>query len=87
MKSTKHRTDSLATIHLEDLFGPISIGSRENSSKYYPNTVPQPKVSSMKTFGLNHDDSFDDDIKPMTFSSANLIKNRRRSHDFDSNKT
>lgn len=82
MKSSKHRPDSLATIHLEDLFGPISLGSRENSSKFYPSTVPQPKVPS-KSFGLTNNDSFDDDIKPMAFSSANLIKGRRRSNDLE----
>lgn len=75
----------MTTIHLEDLFGPISIGSRENSVKYsYPNTVPQAKNSSMKAFGMSNDDSFDDDIKPVAFSSANITKNRRRSHEFDS---
>lgn len=85
MRSSKHRNDSMATIHLEELFGPISIDGRGNTSKYaYPNTVPQAKVSSLKTFGVFNDDSFDDDMKPVAFSSANLMKNRRRSHEFDS---
>lgn len=81
IRTTKMRTDSLATINLEDFFGPISIDSRENSVKYsYPNTVPQPKNSLAKSFGLPDDDSFDDDTKP-AFSSANLLKNRRPSHE------
>lgn len=84
MRSSKRRNDSLATIHLEELFGPISIDSRDNSLKFsYPNTVPHGKVSSLKTLGIINDDSFDDDIKPVPFSSANLSKNRRRSHEFD----
>ncbi|XP_055296509.1 serine/threonine-protein kinase ICK [Sitodiplosis mosellana] len=87
VKSSKYRSDSLATIHLEDLFGPISIDSRENSSKYYPNTVPQPKVSALKTFGLTNYDTFEDRIKPTVFSSANVNKGRRRSHELDSNRT
>lgn len=85
MKTFKHRPDSLATIHLEDLFGPISIDSREGTSKYYPNTVPQPKVSSFKKYGSSKDDSFKD--KSAAFSYANISKNRRISLETDSRKT
>lgn len=74
------RNDSLGTVHHEELFGP--------TSKYaYPNTVPQAKVSSLKTLGVLNDVSFVDDTKPVAFTSANLMKNRRRSHEFDSKRT
>ncbi|XP_031628185.1 serine/threonine-protein kinase ICK [Contarinia nasturtii] len=89
VRSSKPRTDSLATLHLEDLFGPISINSRENSTKFYPNTVPQPKMSSMKTFGSKNDDLYEDKIKLTAFSSAHVGKNRRRSlrdHESDTTK-
>lgn len=84
MRPSKHRSSSLATINLEDLFGPISINSRENSSKFYPNTVPQ--MRSMKAFGLSNDSLFDDQIESTLFSSTNLNKNRRRSRESDSKK-
>lgn len=86
VRPAKHRSNSLATINLEDLFGPISINSRENSSKYYPNTVPQMRISSMKAFGLSNDSLFDDHIESTLFSSTNLNKNRRRSRESDSKK-
>lgn len=86
MRPAKHRSSSLATINLEDLFGPISIGSRENSSKFYPNTVPQVRVSSLKAFGLSNDSLFEDDIESALFSSTNMKNGRRRSRESDSKK-
>lgn len=80
IRKSNRRTDSLATINLEDFFGPISIDSRDSVKHPYPNTVPQPKNSLAKAFGLDDDDSFEDDMKP-TFSSASLLKNRRPSHE------
>lgn len=82
IRTTKRRTESLATINLEDFFGPISLDNRENSVKYaYPNTVPQPKNTLAKAFGLPNDDLFDDDAKPAFSTSASLLKNRRPSHE------
>lgn len=74
-KNRRHR-DSLATVNLEDLFGPL------NSSLHYPNTVPLSKITS-KSYGLATKGLFDDDddIKPVAFSSANHIKSRRRPSD------
>lgn len=89
MKSSKQRNDSLKTIKLEDLFGALSFGGRISPVKYsYPNTVPVAKVSTYKSFGLNNSkngDLHDDEMKPITFSSATLATNRRRSHEFGSN--
>lgn len=80
------RNDSIATIKLEDLFGAISFGGRVSPIKYsYPNTVPQAKVSTFKNMGLIDNDAVDDEPKALTFTSANVATNRRRSHDYGIN--
>lgn len=72
----------MATIKLEDLFGAISFSPVKYS---YPNTVPQAKVSTFKNMGLTDNDAVDDKLKPLTFTSANVAANRRRSHEFGTN--
>lgn len=68
----------MATVNLEDLFGPLAIAGRDNSI-HYPNTVPLSKITS-KSYGLATKGLFDDDddIKPVAFSSANVMRSRRR---------
>lgn len=71
----------MKTIQLEDLFGTVSFGNKMNASKYtYPNTVPQAKIATIKTYAdveadMNNESAA---FKQHAFSSANLNKSKRR---------
>lgn len=79
VKSTmKTPTNSMKTIQLEDLFGSASFGNKVGSSKYtYPNTVPQAKVSTLKSFA-DLDGDTNADFKVAAYSSASLSNSKRR---------
>lgn len=74
VKSTKKTpTNSMKTIQLEDLFGSASFANKYT----YPNTVPQAKVSTLKSFA-DLDGGTNADFKVAAYSSASLSNSKRR---------